>query len=161
MSENQDGLPSQKTHVIHAATFSSFVEEILPGSTVRLAGWSEYKPCGTGIGLDWRIYTLGLSGVNLDGDIVMLTTHVPVQLSYGERWKGSTPDAQAVIDAWPGMEQLVRDFLEGDGYPVRDGIHAISRDLTTFNGTFEVVRWDKESRCYVYDEAWCADEAIV
>lgn len=152
-------------HVAFASNLTAFVEEIPPGLTddasgyveVRLASWSKFK-APEGMGYGWRTFVLGLSGVTKSGDLLMLTYQVPVQTFPHESWKAAGEKGQAVFDAWPGLEQLVRDFLEGDGYVVRDGIHAIPENLTPLNGTFDVVRWDKGSNCYVYDERWRAEE---
>jgi hypothetical protein len=87
---------------------------------------------------------LDLQGVNPQDEIVWLHFGVILQLTpgTGEPW---TEHGKAVYAAWPGLYDMVREYLEANQLTVGGGIYGISKDILPLYGNLENTTWDNEA----------------
>jgi hypothetical protein len=125
--------------VVRLPTLGDFEGEVPAGSVVRLV--LAEKPVtrrGAGVSILYLEVALSLQGVNDAGEIAWLHQSHEVFAPNGKPAPGFD---SSLYEAMFRFHDLVRDYLVGRGYRVRNGSYGIPRDVQPLGGCFEVVEW--------------------
>jgi len=135
-----------ETMVVKVGNLKEFMQEARPFSDVR---FSQHKVDTYAAPLGYTELCLDLMGFNEMEELVWLHHSVSLQLAPGstEPW---TEHGKAVYAAYPGLVELVREYLHRHGnYIVRPGLYGVAQDIAPLNGDLEIVRWDPGTQGFV------------
>lgn len=134
--------------VIRVGTLAEFFKLVREGTICLSLGSRRHSVTyGQGehaISMPHIEYTLALSGVSLNDEIVTLTAFYEVQSIDGR--EGFSPHDKQLMETMPEAYRLVREHLEGlgDGYRIVEGQIAVDQNLSNLAGVFECLAWDRE-----------------
>ncbi len=134
-------------HILLVNDLASFTQEVPSGKvrlnlTERLTFTGKYH-------IPHKNVFLSLQGVNAEGEIVWLmdTWTISVRPGGGNEpaWIPWTPKEQSLYEGASQAHHLVREYLTGLNYDVRDGQYGIPKNVEPMRGKFECLRWVKNN----------------